>query len=352
MPEPKILMNPGPRLEEIFALYLHQEITGQAGEIIFRDTHGDPGSSVLDIDVREPYPRGSSAFEQMAQRLGCAAEFAELCEAFNLDNRSGCLNRDPYRDSFVWLIPRLFDLAPQEPAERDQYRRYIITEVQELADVAFWAFTNPDLRHELHSLHNGQRYQFRHWPQRQNFVKNWPEMAQAYPSPLCLAGYIYLRFLREEKVELINLSRSKWQDMFTGVAQEFGQVVERLRVRRPQVFQLRNLWAGYLEVEHNFDSRAFFSIYKNFQLLVAYDRRGPVPQATILVRHGADLQAMMNRLHQALNEREPDCWHYDQRAVPGPTGSLLNGGRNRFREHSSQLAADPQTIFALINQCM
>ncbi|MBU0646187.1 hypothetical protein KJ611_01765 [Patescibacteria group bacterium] len=352
MTRQKILMNPGPRFEEICALHLYQLKTGQTAEILFRDTDGDPGPAVPDIDVREPYPSGSSAFEQMALKLNCADEFADLIRVFNDDNQSGYLNRRPFRQSFISLIPRLFDLTPADTKGKLNYRRFIIAEAGELAELAFWAYDNQRLTPYLKTLTQARPGQLKQWPQRQNFVKNWPSLADAYPSPLTLSGYACMRFLREEKVEEINLGLRKWQALFDRVHVEFGQTIERLQAQDQNIFRIHGLWAGYLMVNHNFDTRAFFSLFRDVQVLVAYDQRGRLPQAVIQVRHGTDLRTMMERLSLILCEREPDCWHYSQRAIPGPTGTLLNGGRNRFRERGSLIAADPQTIFALMNECI
>lgn len=352
MPQDRILMNPGPRFEEICALHLYQQKTGQTMEILFRDVHGDPGPSVPDIDVREPYPRHSSAFEQMALRLGCADEFADLIQIFNEDNQEGNLNRKPFRDSFVWLIPRLFELAPQQPEEKIHYRRSVIAEAGELAELAFSAYGNSQLIDYLRGLRKSRRGLLKNWPKRQQFVRHWPLLAEAYPSPLTLSGYAYVRFLRKEKVELISAGVKKWHDLFSQVRHEFDQVFERLQAQNPKLFRMKDLWVAHLKVRHNFDTKAFFSIFKSVQVVVAYDERSSVPQAVIQVRHGVDLRAMMDCLYLAITEQEPNCWHYNQRSIPGPTGTLLNGGRNRFRERSSKLAADPQKILALINQCI
>ena len=114
---------------------------------------------------------------------------------------------------------------------------------------------------------------------------------------------------------------------------------------------MRDLWVVYLDIKHSFDPRVLFNFYPDIDILIGYDLRGKIPQAVIQFRRDLDLQDLALNIYDVLNQLEPSAWHYELRSTPNNSGTLINGGRNRFNPQGSLILSNPEEILSVLADC-
>lgn len=374
MTHKRLFMNDYPRFEEVCTLAAERSVEGGRflGEIHFGDLHGEPGPEDEDIDLRNRYPRGSSAFSENV-RPDMLAHFPGLGKEFDADNAGGHLNRLPYRDSFVWVTKQLYSLGPVSGADAAAFRRKVIQDLLDPAGLVLIAYSDPSLYGPLADLGRGMRavqqqqetdrrkdrgklgrndlpqdlfMLARKLPDWEKFRRSFTRFFNEAPSPFTLAGYAYLRFVRGDSPEEISVHVARWLELFEQVRNERHRVFQSIRSRTLEVYaphgETPPIAIVHLDVRHDFETSALFQTRKGTHVIVAIDRRRN--RTAILTRHNLDLTARWRRLYERLDGKEPGVWRMDGEHTEGRTPMLLS----KWPDGYDGIAADPDRLLPLI----
>jgi hypothetical protein len=343
---PDVYMTQGPTFEKVCALVvwaLAQGIFPERARVHFEDLDGSPPEGMPDIDVREHYPQGSSAFEQQVLTFQSdeTEDFAALAGVLNHNNATGHLKEGPYqRWSLVRLIRKSYDLRTSGCSVK-AWRQKVIKKFLPVAQTAvLFHLMAPELDTE---------------EARKTFAFAYPEVMNLggkrnILSPFSLPGYAYAQWLLWP-VGFDRFLRTEfryWRKQFEEIRRVRRDRVKALRAAKIPMYkcEFTQAWMLCIEPETDQDASAAFEAYPDADIIVVRDLRPRVPRLAILPRESRPIMREMYAIHMALHALEPESWY----PLTRPSGMtfLLNGSTSRAPKVPSTLARSEAAIMGTI----
>ncbi len=339
---PDVYMTQGPTFEKVCALAvwaLAQGLFPERARVHFEDLDGEPAANMPDIDVREHYPIGSSAFEQQVLKFQAneVEDFATLAGILNHNNATGYLKEGEYqRWSFVRLIRKSYDLRIAGCSVKT-WRQKVIKKILPVAEtVVLFHLVAPELDTPA---------------TRALFAAAYPAVvSMGTLSPFTLQGYAYAQWLLWPVgfQKFLSNEFRYWEKQFAEIKRVRCERVRALRAAKLPMYkcEFTHTWMLCIEPETDQDASAAFEAYPDVDIVVVRDLRPRVPRAAILPRETRPIMREMHAIHVALAKREPDAWY----ALARPSGMsfLLNGSTSRAPKVASALAASEAALMGTI----
>ncbi len=340
---PDVFMTQTPTFEKVCALViwaLGQDTLPERVRVQFEDIDGDPPDTMPDIDVREHYPKGSSAFEQMVVQFQGdeVADFASLTAALNRNNATGYLKEGLFqRWSLVRLIRKLYGIWNPEGFTVKSWRQKVIKRFLPVAQTAI-----------LFSLVSKECDTA---AKRLEFHEAFPNIARMGPlAPFTLPGYAYAQWLMWPMgfQKFLDNEFRAWLNRFEEVHEFRARRKAQLESERIPLYVCPSTGTRILclDVKTDQDANIALRIYPKADIIVALDGRSKIPRVAILPRESRPILREMHAIHMAFAEWEPGAWY----AMPRESGFsyLLNGSISRAAKVPSQFARNEPTMMGAI----